>query len=142
MLSKVDTRPTATKDAVAIYKNTLGNANISLNGSSKRNKVNATDTPKMPDSEEISNDIDKTQHCCAYGGSIGCIRKIFSSEDNHGRCVIDFNEGIETVLRCRQLTYFRDAEGLDTFMQGEARVAQDMCGGREHRQRVQTRTSH
>ena len=100
-----------------INSNTRGNSSDgTIYHNNKKGKINYTPPVLDISDMEILSELDKTIHCCAYGGSVGCIRKTFSV-DTDGVINLDINKSIEIVRLCRRKTNWRSPEELDQFAQ-------------------------
>jgi hypothetical protein len=97
--------------------NTRGNSNEgALNQAhQKKSKINYDPPVKEISDMEILNELEKTAHCCGYGGSIGCIRKTFSAVTDDGLFDLDIITAIQIVRICRKTTNWRDQENLDQY---------------------------
>ena len=81
----------------------------------KKSKLN-TDPPVREISDtEILYELEKTVHCCGYGGSAGCIRKMFSEVGDDDLLSLNIIKAIQIVRLCRNATIWRDQDSLDEY---------------------------
>ena len=64
---------------------------------------------------EILYELEKTVHCCGYGGSAGCIRKTFSVVGDDDLLNLNIIKAIQVVRMCRNTTTWRDQDSLDEY---------------------------
>ena len=80
----------------------------------KKSKINYDPPVKELSDIDILTELEKTVHCCGYGGSLGCIRKTFSDVTDGVIC-LDINKAIQIVRLCRSRMNWRDQENFNQY---------------------------
>jgi hypothetical protein len=110
------------------------NSGLLTGHSKQKNRVQSCLPCQMPSETELSCALSSLKNCCADGGNIGCIYKIYSKDGmlnfNSNRFVytlsyflgfIDFNMAIKLIRHCRSQTFYKNEQDLDQFMQEKFR---------------------
>ena len=81
----------------------------------KKSKLYHDPPVKEISDTEILYELEKTVHCCGYGGSAGCIRKTFSVVGDDDLLNLNIIKAIQVVRMCRNTTTWRDQDSLDEY---------------------------
>ena len=101
------------------YSSTRGNSSDGYMNK-KAKKIEQIIPEQEKSFEEVVKEIDELSYCCAYGGSLGCIKRTFLAQecrsDVSSLYNLDINQAVATVRRCQGLTVWREKHNLNDFV--------------------------